>query len=187
MAFHGPQMHFRARGTLLAMQGRPEKSEAAGYYFTYIDQVAGQDGKAALCGQLDEAAGLLAEISEEKSQYRYAPEKWSIRQVLNHITDTERAFAFRALWFARGFDAPLPGYDQNIAATGAQADAIPWSSHVEEFKRTRLATISLFQNLPADAWMRTGFAGDNPFTVRALAFIIAGHVTHFNIVRQRYL
>jgi DinB family protein len=170
------------------MQGRPEKSEAAGYYFTYIDQVAGQDGKAALCGQLDEAAGLLAEISEEKSQYRYAPEKWSIRQVLNHITDTERAFAFRALWFARGFDAPLPGYDQNIAAAGAEADGIPWAAHVEEFRQVRLSTISLFSNLPNEAWMRSGIASDNRFTVRAMAYIIAGHWAHHaRILRERYL
>src|SRR5690242_14679015 len=169
------------------MIARPHDTEVAPYYFLYINQVTGEDPIAVIENQLAESQTLFAKISEEKSLHRYASDKWSIRQVLNHVTDTERAFAFRALWFARGFDTPLPSYDQNIAATGAQADAIPWSSHVEEFKRTRLATISLFQNLPADAWMRTGFAGDNPFTVRALAFIIAGHVTHFNIVRQRYL
>ena len=108
--------------------------------------------------------------------------------MLNHLSDTERSFAFRALWFARGFDTPLPSYDQTVSAAGAQADAIPWSSHVGEFERTRLATISLFRNLPPEAWMRTGIASDNMFTVRALAFIIPGHVTHhFKILRQRYL
>ena len=170
------------------MNGRPQPNEAAPYYFTYIDQVPGDNALAVIESQLDECLQLLSKISQDKSLHRYAVEKWSIRQVLNHLSDTERAFAFRALWFARGFDTPLPSYDQNIAAAGAQANAIPWSSHVEEFKRTRLATISLFQNFPAEAWMRTGIASDNPFTVRALAFIIAGHVTHhFNIVRQRYL
>src|SRR2546430_14032578 len=153
---------------------RPQPTEAASYYFTYINQVTSDDPVSAIEHQLEESQALFAKISEEKSLHRYAPDKWSIRQVLNHVTDTERAFAFRALWFARGFDTPLPSYDQNIAATGAEADAIPWSSHVEEFKRTRLATISLFQNFPAEAWMRTGSASDNPFTVRALAFIIAG-------------
>ena len=170
------------------MNGRPQPSEAAPYYFTYIDQVPGENALAVIESQLDECHQLLSTISEDKSLHRYAVEKWSIRQVLNHLSDTERAFAFRALWFARGFDTPLPSYDQNIAAAGAQADAIPWCWHVEEFERTRLATISLFRNLPLEAWMRTGIASDNPFTVRALAFIIAGHVTHhFKIVRQRYL
>ena len=139
-------------------------------------------------GQLDESLALFAGISRETSMHRYAPDKWSIRQVLNHITDTERAFAFRALWFARGFDAPLPGYDQNIAAEGAAADNIAWPDHVEEFRRVRLSTISLFRNMPPDAWLRTGIASDNPFTVRAMAFIIAGHVAHhLAILRERYL
>jgi len=108
--------------------------------------------------------------------------------VLNHVTDTERSFAFRALWFARGFDTPLPSYDQHIAAAGAEADRISWAAHIEEFRRVRLATISLFRNMPPDAWARSGIASDNRFTVRALAFITAGHVTHhLKILRERYL
>ena len=170
------------------MNGRPQPNEAAPYYFTYIDQAPGGDVLAAIKSQLDECLPFLSTISEDKSQHRYAAEKWSIRQVLNHVNDTERSFAFRAFWFARGFDTPLPSYDQNIAAASAQAEAIPWSAHVEEFKRVRLATISLFQNLPAEAWMRSGIASGNPFTVRALAFIIAGHAAHhFTIMRKRYL
>lgn len=167
---------------------RPEATEAAPYYFTYINQVVGDDITSIIEGQLDDSLDLFARISEESSLHRYAPEKWSIRQVLNHITDTERAFAFRALWFARGFEAPLPGYDQNIAAAGAGADNISWAAHVEEFRTVRLATISLFRNLPSEAWARTGIASDNPFTVRAMAFIVAGHVTHhLAILRERYL
>jgi hypothetical protein len=120
--------------------------------------------------------------------HRYAPDKWSIRQVLNHVTDTERAFAFRALWFARGFDSPLPSYDQNVAATGADADRISWAAHVEEFRRVRLSTISLFKNMPSHAWMRSGIASGNPFTVRALAYIIPGHLAHhITLLRERYL
>ena len=138
--------------------------------------------------QLDDSLVFFSTILEEKSRHRYAPDKWSIRQVLNHVTDTERAFAFRALWFSRGFDAPLPSYDQQIAARGAGADAVPWSAHVEEFRRVRLATISLFKNMPAEAWMRTGIASDNRFTVRAMAFIAAGHVNHHvRILKERYL
>jgi hypothetical protein len=170
------------------MIGRPEATEAAPYYFTYIDQAAGDDPVAMMEQQLDEASGLFAGISEEVSEHRYAAEKWSIRQVLNHLTDTERAFAFRALWFARGFEAPLPGYDQNIAAAGAGADRVAWATHVEEFRQVRLATISLLRNLPPEAWMRTGIASDNSFTVRAMAFIITGHVAHHvRILRERYL
>jgi hypothetical protein len=170
------------------MIGRPEKSETAAYYFTYIDQVDGADAEATLASQLDESAMLFAGISEEKSLHRYAPDKWSIRQVLNHISDTERAFAFRALWFARGFDSPLPSYDQNIAASGAVADKVCWPAHVEEFRRVRLSTISLFANMPSEAWMRSGIASDNPFTVRAMAYIIAGHFAHHvRILRERYL
>lgn len=166
---------------------RPERMEAAPYYFTYIDQVAGDDVSSTIEIQLEESLVFFSGISDERSLYRYAPDKWSIRQVLNHITDTERSFAFRALWFARGFETPLPSYDQNIAAAGAEADRIAWSAHVEEFRRVRLSTISLFANMPADAWERRGIASDNTFTVRAMAFILAGHLEHHRkILRDRY-
>lgn len=170
------------------MLGRPSSAEAAPYYFTYINQVVGDDPLSTIEKQLDECLEVFAGISEEKSKHRYAPEKWSIRQVLNHITDTERAFAFRALWFARGFQDPLPSYEQDIAAAGANADAVAWPAHIEEFHRVRLATISLFRNMPAEAWDRTGVASGNRFTVRAMAFITAGHVTHhLRILKERYL
>jgi hypothetical protein len=169
------------------MTGRPLPSEAAPYYFTYIDQAPGDNPAALIETQLEECLRFFADISEEKSLYRYAAGKWSMRQLLNHIADTERAFAFRALWFARGFTAPLPGYDQNVAANGAEADRISWAAHIEEFRTVRLATISLFRNLPPGAWERSGIASDNPFTVRSLAFIIAGHVAHHvKILRERY-
>jgi len=123
------------------MRGRPEKSEAAEYYFTYIDQVAGDDPIAVMREQLEAWPTELAAISEEGSLFRYAPEKWSMRQVVNHVTDTERAFAFRVLWFGRGFDTPLPSYDQTVAAAGADADSVAWAGHLEEFRRVRSATL----------------------------------------------
>jgi hypothetical protein len=170
------------------MIARPENTEVAPYYFTYINQVTGDDPIAAIENQLAESQALFARISEEKSLHRYAPDKWSIRQVLNHVADTERAFTFRALWFARGFDTPLPSYDQNIAALGADADRISWAAHVEEFRGVRLSTISLFRNMPPQAWTRSGIASGNPFTVRALAYIIPGHVAHHvTLLRERYL
>ena len=166
---------------------RPQPTEAASYYFTYINQVTSDDPVSAIEHQLEESQALFAKISEEKSLHRYAPDKWSIRQMLNHVTDTERAFAFRALWFARGFDTPLPSYDQNIAATGAEADRTSWAAHVDEFRSVRLSTISLFKNMPSQAWTRSGIASGNPFTVRALAYIIPGHFAHHvALLRERY-
>ena len=168
--------------------GCPQEDEAAPYYFTYIRRIAGDDVLSVLEGQLEDSLKLLPMISEEVSLYRYAPEKWSIRQVLNHVTDTERTTAFRALWFARGFSSPLPSYDQNTAASGARADRVSWAAHVEEFQHVRRSTISLFRNMPSDAWLRSGTASDNRFTVRALAYIIAGHfVHHVSVLRERYL
>lgn len=170
------------------MIGRPQSSEAAPYYFTYIDRVTGEDVIRVVINQLDETVALCAKISEEKSLYRYADSKWSIRQVLNHVTDSERVFAFRALWFARGFETSLPDYDQNIAASGAEADRISWAAHVEEFRRVRLSSISLFENMPPEGWMRGGTASDSYFTVRSLAYILAGHLTHhFTLLTERYL
>ncbi|HLH04584.1 MAG TPA: DinB family protein [Bryobacteraceae bacterium] len=170
------------------MRGRPEANEAAPYYFTYINQAEGDDPVEILKAQLDETRSVLAGINEEQSLHRYAPEKWSIRQVVNHLTDTERSFVFRALWFARGFSTPLPSYDQNIAVSGAAADSVSFAAHRAEFEQVRASTISFFTNLPDEAWLRTGIASDCQFTVRALAFIAAGHVAHhLRILRERYL
>jgi hypothetical protein len=171
-----------------SMIGRPENREAATHYFTYINQIGSGDIVAILEQQLYETAALFSSISDGASLYRYAPDKWSLRQVLSHVTDAERMFAFRALWFARGFEAPLPGFDQNVGVAGANADAIPWGAHVEEFRQVRRATSSFFRNLSGDAWMRTGTADGNQFTVRALSYIIAGHFAHHvAILRERYL
>lgn len=170
------------------MIGRPQETEAAPYYFTYINQVKSDDAFAEIESQLPESLKFFSGISEEKSLHRYAPDKWSIRQTLGHLNDTERVFTSRALWFARGFDTPLPSFDQNIAVASASADRFSWASHIEEFHAVREATISFFRNLPEEAWMRNGTASGNPFTVRALAFIIAGHFAHHvRIVRERYL
>ena len=170
------------------MIGRPEPSEAAEYYWRYINCVQGESPLAAMEAQLEEVEKVFGAVSEEKSLYSYAPGKWTIRQMLNHVTDTERAFAFRALWFARGFDAPLPSYDQEIAAAGADANRVTWENHLQEFNDVRIATLSLFRNLPEEAWLRTGIASEKRFSVRAMAYIIAGHVNyHIDVLRDRYL
>ena len=101
--------------------------------------------------------------------------------------DGERVFAGRAFWFARGFQDPLPSFDQNVAVQAANANQTSWSELIEEFRNVRLGTISFFNTIPDEAWSRTGTASDNPFTVRSLAYIIAGHVAHhINVLRDKY-
>jgi len=170
------------------MIGLPAREETAPYYHRYIDRISSDDVVRELEKQLQELPAFFRSIGEEKSLHRYAPEKWSIRQVLNHINDGERLFAFRAFWFAREFSSPLPSFDQNVAISTAQADKISWARHIDEFLTVRQATLSFFRNLPQAAWMRTGIASDNPFTVRSLAYIAAGHVAHHvAILREQYL
>ena len=166
----------------------PHRSEAAEFYFTYINQVPDGDVRDVLEAQLPATVALFSGISDERSLHRYAADKWSIRQLLSHVNDTERAFVFRALWFARGFEGSLPSFDQHIAVASADADARPLDRHVEEFRAIRSATVTFFRGLPEPAWTRRGIAGGNPFTVRALAFITAGHVAHHSrVLRERYL
>jgi hypothetical protein len=167
---------------------RPARDEAAEYYFKYIDLVPAGDICAVLEQQLDSTVGFLRAIPDERARHRYAPDKWSISGVVAHVNDCERLFAFRAFWFARGFDSGLPSFDQHIAARHDRADDRPLASHIEEFDSVRRASLHLFSHLSEDAWLRRGIASDNPFTVRALAFIAAGHIIHHsNILRELYL
>ena len=166
----------------------PEASEAAEYYFTYIKQVPAGDVRVTLESQAGMLLGVFRGISEEQSRHRYAPDKWTIRQVLSHINDTERLFVFRALGFARGFDTPLPSFDQDVAMAAAGADARQWQGHVDEFESLRRASVAFFAGLPAEAWDRRGVASGFPFSVRALAYMTAGHAEHHaRILRERYL
>jgi hypothetical protein len=170
------------------MSERPDGTEASEYYFTYINQVGSGDIRDLLADQLRETLSLLDGISDERSRYRYAPGKWSIRESVSHVNDAERVFTYRAFWFARKFDTPLPSFDQDVAAASSDADARSLKSHRDEFAAIRGASLELFRNLPDEAWTRRGVASGNPFTVRALAYITAGHVAHHNrILRERYL
>lgn len=172
---------------IVAMKGRPAENEAAPYYFGYINRVTGDDIVRTLESQLDETMPLLHRISEEQSLHRYAPDKWNIRQLWNHVNDTERVFVFRALWFARGLPGELPSFDQDVAVSTARCDEFHWASYVEEFREVRLATVSFFRNLPQDAWMRSGVASEKSFSVRACAYIVAGHVAHhLAVLREKY-
>ena len=154
----------------------------------YIDLVTSDEIVPALKDQFGQTVRFLEGISEEQSQKSYAPGKWTIRQVLNHVNDGERLFLSRAFWFARGFQDAMPSFDQEIAAQFANANDTSWANLVEEFKTVRSATISFFELLPEEAWSRSGIASENPVTVRAIAYIIAGHVTHHvNVLNQKYL
>ena len=164
----------------------PEPGEAVEYYQGYISHAGPGD----IVQQMESGPvlELVRGLSEERSLFRYAPGKWTIREVISHINDTERVFAFRAFWFARGFEPELPSFDQDHAVAAAGADARTLASHLEEFTNLRASTQAMFRELPAEAWMRRGVASGNPFTVRALAYIIVGHVNHhLRVLRERYL
>jgi len=170
------------------MTTRPERHEAAEYYFTYIDQVPAGDICEQLESQLESVRQLSAGITESQSLHRYAPGKWTIRDVMNHLSDCERLFVGRAFWFARGFESPLPSFDQELAASSARAGDRNWTDIAAEFEAIRAGTIAFFRSLPEEAWARRGIASDNPFTVRALAYMCVGHVSHHTkILRERYL
>ena len=170
------------------MRTAPDRSEAAEYFFTYIDKVEAGDIITTLERQLASTFDLLESVGEPRSLHRYQPGKWSIREVVGHINDAERLFAFRAMWFARALDTPLPSWDQDLAMASAGSDARPLAGHVEEFAIVRSATLALFRHLPPEAWTRRGTAGGNPFSVNALAYICAGHVEHHvRILKERYL
>ncbi|MGH9762582.1 MAG: DinB family protein, partial [Blastocatellia bacterium] len=142
----------------------------------------------ALTTQIEDTLATLRGVSENDSLGRYEPGKWSLREVVGHMIDTERVFAYRALCFARNEKAALPGFEQDDYAAAGGFDRIPWASLLSEFELLRGSNVFMFRGLAHDAWSHTGIASDNPITVRALAYNIAGHeLHHMKIVRERYL
>jgi hypothetical protein len=167
---------------------RPGRGEIADYYFTYIDQVPDGDIRVILRDQVSEVLALLGGLSEDRSRYRYAPEKWSIRDVAGHVNDCERLFTYRAFWFARALETPLPTFDQDVASAHAAADARTLASHLDEFRAIRAASLALFDHMTDEGWARRGVASGNPMSVRGLAYVTAGHVAHhLRGLRERYL
>lgn len=166
---------------------RPAEDEFAPYYGRYIGRVPQGDIVALLAEQLPAVLDLLDDVDEARASHRYEPGKWSIRQVIGHIADTERVMAYRALRIARGDRTPLPGFDENAFMTLAGFDERSLLSLVDEWATVRRATLALYEGLdPARAEER-GTASDNPVSVRALAYIIHGHVEHhLAILRERY-
>ncbi len=138
-------------------------------------------------GQLDQTFAILRTISEERSLHRWAEGKWSVKENLNHLADTERVMAYRLLCIARGDQTPLPGFEQDDYVRSANADAIPWQDLVSEFAAVRRATILMLRNMPPEALANIGTCGGNPTSARALAWIIAGHlIHHMRIFKEKY-
>jgi len=168
---------------------RPGPSEYVPYYETYISKVPPEgDLLTVLEDQRRETQQLLAGLSDTRALHRYAPEKWSIKEVVGHLMDTERVFCYRALAFARGDANPLPGYDEKAWAAAGRFDVRSLAHLAAESDAVRRATIALFSGLDGEALARRGTANNNPISVRALGWVIAGHERHhLAILRERYL
>jgi hypothetical protein len=168
--------------------GRPEATEYSAYAKGYVDFAPELDIIAALEAQCQDTLKLLRTLDNTKAEYRYAPGKWSIKELVGHISDTERAFVFRAFHFARNIPGSIPGFDQDVAAGHAPYAAVPFDAIIDEYACIRRATLHLFRNLDRESWMRRGIANQNEVTVRALAYITLGHERHHRaILRERYL
>lgn len=166
---------------------RPAKSEYDPYYGKYISLVPEMDVLTAMEQQLQETQALLRGVSPEHALFRYEPDKWSVKELVGHVNDTERIFSYRALRIARADRTPLAGFEQNDYIQPGGFDKRSIASLSIEFEYIRRATISLFRNLDADAWERRGIASNAEVSVRALAYIIAGHELHHRkILRERY-
>ena len=167
---------------------RPDSSEHAPYFEKYIALVPDGDIVEIVASQIEDTARLLSGVGEAKALYRYAPGKWSLKEVVGHLADTERVLSYRALRFSRNDQTPLAGFDENVFVAHASFDARPLADLVEEFRRVRQATVALFCRMTPEMAARRGVANQNEVTVRALAYIIAGHERHHvAIIKDRYL
>lgn len=167
---------------------RPETGEFDSYYERYVSLVEDGDIISTLNNQIAETLRLLAEIDEEKAVFRYAEGKWSVKELLGHVIDTERIFAYRALRVSRGDTTPIEGYEQDNYIENAEFDKCRLADLAEEFALVRKSNVLMFKGLSETAWHRRGVANDCEITVRALAYISAGHeLYHFNILKERYL
>jgi hypothetical protein len=167
---------------------RPDKSEHHQYYSTYIDQVPDGDILAILRTGIDETAALFRSHPASIADHRYAPGKWTVREVINHLVDSERTFGFRAFWFARKGAGELPTFDQEPFVVEARTGARTVEHLLAEWRTVRASNLSLFETIDDDASLRTGMASGYRFTVRAFPWIIAGHeIHHRKQLKERYL
>lgn len=166
---------------------RPQSDEYAPYYEKYVSLIKSDDIVGLLDAQRVQMAQLLGARSEREGNFRYAPDKWSVKEIIGHICDSERIFAYRLLRIARGDQTPLPGFEQDDYIASGTFGERTLADMAAEFAAVRAATIALVQSLAAEAWTRRGTASDNPVTARAQAYIIAGHQMHHqNILNEKY-
>ena len=166
---------------------RPAAGTFGDFYRGYVDLVPDGDLRRLLPVIFDANYRAMRTITPEQERHRYAPGKWSIREMVGHMADTERVMSYRALRVARGDTTPLPGFDENLFVSVARYDDLPLDQVLGELMAVHAATILLFENLADEAWDRMGAASGAPISVRALAYIIAGHeLHHMNVLRERY-
>lgn len=170
------------------MQRRPELQDYPDHIVRYLRQVPDGDVIEILKGQTDELLGLLTPLTEEQSLYRYAPGKWSIKQLVGHITDTEVVFAYRLLRAARNDRTPLPGFDENDFVNMAFFDEQPFSALLARFEASRRSAILLMESLKEEEWERTGIVNDHEGTALSWGCVITGHAYHHQkVLKERYL
>jgi DinB superfamily len=172
----------------LAPQIRPQPTDYAAYYEKYVSLVPGTDILGVLEAQSMLTTQLLGARSEREGNFRYAQEKWTVKEVVGHITDSERIFAYRALRISRGDKTPIEGFEQDDYVKNGGFNDRTLVDLADEFAQVRTATLALFLGLGGDAWQRRGIANKNEVTVRALAYIIAGHELHHRrVLEEKYL
>ncbi len=173
---------------MVNMQKRPEANEYNPYYATYINLLHEGDIIQILEEQIKETNLLLKDISDSEGHFRYAPNKWSIKEVIGHIADTERIMAYRLLSIARGETTSLPGYNDDMYVLRAAFDKQSMEYLLSNLTIVRQATVHLLKSLDAEAWLQRGTANNSEVTIRALAYIIAGHELHHRkIIKERYM
>jgi uncharacterized damage-inducible protein DinB len=173
---------------LKEMIERPNKDEFAPYYLSYVNLVSEGEIISILEQQRNDFILMLTNVSEGQGYFRYAPGKWSVKEVIGHMVDTERIMAYRLLCIARGEKASLPGFDENQYVAQASFNSQTIEQLIENYSIVRQSTILLLKSLDTESWIKTGSANHSEITVRALSFIIAGHELHHrHIVNDRYL
>ena len=171
-----------------SLHNRPAPTEYPPFYGRYVETVGLGDILALMRKSGRLFAEMLAAISEPRAGFRYADGKWSIREVVGHVTDAERVFSYRALRFARGDVTPVPGFDENEYARASNADARSLVDLAADFQAVRESSLRLFASLSAGAWEQRGTANGQTITVRALAYVTVGHVEHhMAVLHERYL
>jgi hypothetical protein len=170
------------------MEKRPEVTEYNPYYSRYVNLIPEGDLLYILKEQVKETNILLKDITHKQAHFRYAPDKWSLKEVIGHLTDTERIMGYRLLCIARGETVLLPGYDDKMYVLNASFNRLPMHDLLGNFHAVRQSTLHLLKSLDQEAWMRRGNANGSDVSVRAIACIIAGHELHHRqIIKERYM